>query len=142
MSWTYQPHRLAKVTKERPPKLLAKRAKQKAEDDYYDEQSAIAKDRDHFHCRICGAEGYVETHHVARRSSFGPKEMLRKHHHTNLLTVCAGPGRRGGKLSCHTQITGNVMKAVSTTAKGTNGPVLVTKFDEKSGGFRVLQESA
>lgn len=142
MSWTHQPHRLAKFTAERPPKLLAKRAKQKAEDDYYDEQSAIAKDRDHFHCRVCGADGYVETHHVARRSSFGPKEMLKKHHHTNLLTVCAGPGRRSGKLSCHTQITGNVMKAVSTTAKGTNGPVLVTKFDEKSGGFRVLQESA
>jgi hypothetical protein len=142
MSWTYQPERLAKFTKERPPKLLAKRAKQKAEDDYYDEQSAIAKDRDHFHCRICGAEGYIETHHVARRSSFGPKEMLRKHHHTNLLTVCAGPGRRAGKLSCYTQITGNVMKAVSTTAKGTNGPVLVTKFDAAEGGFVVFKKSA
>jgi hypothetical protein len=142
MSWTYQPDRLAKVSKERPPKLLAKRAKQKAEDAYYEAQQAIRKKKDHYMCRICGAGGYTETHHVERRSSFGSKEVLKKHHHSNLLTVCAGPGRRAGKLSCHAQLTGNVMKAVSTTERGTNGPVLVTKFDEKSGGFRVLQKSA
>lgn len=142
MSWTYQPDRLQKVTKERPPKLLAKRAKQLAEDAYYRDQQAIRKKKDNYRCRICGSDGYSETHHVERRSSFGPKEVLKKHHHANLLTVCAGPGRRAGKISCHDQLTGNVMKAVSTTARGTNGPVLVTKFDEKEGGFVTFRKSA
>lgn len=91
----------------------------------YQKNRKIALARDHHACRICGAGGMLETHHVQRRSKFGIKCMVAKHHPSNLMAVCK---------KCHKLLTGNVITAVATTALGTNGPVLFTHCDGDSFG--------
>lgn len=142
--WTdgLTPAQIAARLRKPTPRILVKAARKKSEDTYYREQKGIAKRRDSSRCRICGAPAN-ETHHVERRSAFGSKQVEAKHHHSNLLSVCAGlVAKRDGSIPCHQLLTGNVLKATSTTARGTNGPVEILKWDVKSGGFRVLQRKA
>lgn len=138
--FTYERPAFSPQPRKRPTDLV-KRERKGDEEKYYRQQKALAKKRDGKRCRICGAGDYVESHHVARRSSFGSREVLAKHHHSNLLTVCAGP-RRNGVVSCHDLLTKNVMKAVSTTDRGTNGAVFVTRWSDPHQDFITYRKAA
>ena len=115
------------------PKALDKAERKRAEESLYARNRKLALARDSRHCRICGSGGYVETHHVERRSAFGPKRLLEKHDVANLLTVCA---------DCHEQLTKHILRAVATTADGTNGPVQITKFCDEEQGYVVVRDAA
>lgn len=115
------------------PRALVKADRSKGEDKLYRQSRLAALARDKHCCRICGAGGYLETHHVARRSAFGVKRVAEKHAISNLYSVCR---------DCHKQLTGNVLKAVATTTQGTNGPVLITKWDDRTCGFVTYRKAA
>lgn len=123
------------------PRALDAQDRKRTEEALYRKNRQIALTRDGRRCRICGADGYLETHHVARRSAFGAKRVLEKHDPSNLLSVCAGV-RRDGVIACHDLLTKNVLKAVSLTDRGTNGPVLVTKWDDREGGYVTFRKAA
>lgn len=139
MTWTHQPHRLAKVSKDNPPRKVAKAARKAAEEKLYLEARKIALTRDK-HCRICGGMRALQTHHLASRSSFGSKYVKEKHDPKNLLTVCGGPA---GGDSCHAQIEGYVLKVfVLDQEQGADGFVRVEKFDKDEGDYIVALERA
>lgn len=107
------------------PRALTKADRSRSDAALYLKNRKIALARDKHVCRVCGGAGW-QTHHVERRSHYGSKRVLEKHDPSNLLTVCD---------ECHGLFTGNALKAVSTTTQGTNGPVLLTKWDDRAGGF-------
>jgi hypothetical protein len=123
------------------PRKLEKVEQTKQRANYYLAQRRIALKRDKRHCRICGTHlGPLETHHVERRSATGTKQKVHSDHHTNLLTVCAGLRTHG--LSCHTELTSHVMYAYADQENGTNGKVLVTRYNEREGGQTVFKKAA
>lgn len=133
MTWTYQPHRLAKPR----PRALDKRDRQKAEDALYRKASAAAKKRDGGRCRCCGSDRAVESHHVERRSSFGTKYVEAKHSRRNLLTLCGGPE------GCHTLEKGKVLKVVvHDDEQGTDGFVTIFKWSDAHRDFLVFRKRA
>lgn len=100
------------------PFVLSRMEKQSAENAEYVTNSKLARARDHHHCRICGSQFSLETHHVVPRSLVG--KSLRDDP-SNLLTVCHDD---------HVLITRHVIKLYPLdTAAGANGPLRVEKFD-------------
>lgn len=120
------------IPKQRP-KALDKKDAKRIEEEVYRKNRVKAIQRDGKCCRICGSIYRLETHHVERRSKFGQKKVLSKHDLSNLLTVCA---------DCHRLFTENVLKAVSTSAVGTNGPVLVEKWDDVAKDYVAWKKAA
>jgi 5-methylcytosine-specific restriction endonuclease McrA len=114
------------------PRKLTKGDRSRAEEALYRKNRARALKRDGNRCRICGGAGW-QTHHVERRSHFGPKRVIEKHDVTNLLSACN---------DCHELFTGNVLKAVSTTDRGTSGPVLVTRWDDTTKDYVTFRDAA
>jgi 5-methylcytosine-specific restriction endonuclease McrA len=117
------------------PRALDRQARKRDEERLYRQQREIALQRDGRRCRICGAGGYVETHHVTPRSHFGSKAVVDKHDAGNLLTVC------GGASGCHDMLTGNVLKAYATTPAGAAGAVLVLRYDDAAGDYVTWREA-
>jgi hypothetical protein len=115
------------------PRLLDRRDSKRNEDAYFKEQRALAFARDGNRCRVCGAGFRLEPHHVERRSHFGPKRVVEKHHKSNLYTCCS---------ECHELFTGNVLKAVSLTAKGTDGPVQITRYSDAEQDWTIFKAKA
>lgn len=115
------------------PKALDKKERARAETRYEDAQWAIAKERDHGRCRICGDVRFLTKHHMKPRSSFGPKRVEHKHHHSNLLSCC---------IVCHGDVTGHILEVVPDTEEGTNGTVTIRKYDNIGGGYNFYAKSS
>jgi hypothetical protein len=119
------------------PKALDKRDRKREEAQVYRMERAKAIDRDGNKCRICNNTRYLETHHVERRSRYGPKQMLQKHDASNLLTVC---GPSWNTESCHAMLTGNIYRAEAIDPiLGTNGIVRIEKYSEVEQGYVTLK---
>jgi 5-methylcytosine-specific restriction endonuclease McrA len=135
MSWTYQPDRLAKVTKEQPPKAVATEIRDAKQETTYKTNSAEARKRDGHRCRICGSMFNLETHHFIPRSLAGRKVRDRV---DNLVTLC------GGNDGCHPLVTKHVIKLYAINpGLGTAARNLrVEKFDKNEGDYIVAIEAA
>lgn len=121
------------------PRALSKQDRQRNEDRLYRQNREKALARDGHRCRLCGSHRFIETHHMAKRSSFGSKRVHKKHAVENLLTVC---GPEVDPKSCHWQIEHNVVRVYATTECGTNGPVRAEKWDDNERGYVVVREAA
>jgi 5-methylcytosine-specific restriction endonuclease McrA len=104
-----------------------------SEDTLYKKNSRIARDRDGNVCRVCRRTWGLTTHHVKRRSGFGSKQVESKHDVANLYTAC---------VDCHQLFTDNILRAVSTTEAGTDGPVLLERWDDTAKGFVTFTEAS
>jgi 5-methylcytosine-specific restriction endonuclease McrA len=135
MSWTYQPNRLAKVSKERPPAAIAREKWHAERDATYRKNSQAARVRDGNRCRICGSMFNLETHHFIPRSLAGRKIRDRI---DNLVTLC------GGNDGCHPLVTKHVIKlyaidpSIGTAARN----LRVEKWDKDEGDYVVAMETA
>jgi 5-methylcytosine-specific restriction endonuclease McrA len=132
MSWTHQPHRTSKYTAERPPAEITRQERESERDKVYREQSALARERDGHHCRICGSLFNLETHHLVPRSPVGRalRDLVE-----NLVTLC---------VDCHRDVTRHVIKLFAITpALGAAALNLrVEKFDKDIGDYVVAMEAA
>lgn len=115
------------------PRVLDRREKKNAEETLYRKNAAIARARDK-HCRICGKREPLSTHHVRPRSLM--RKSPGKHAVENLLTVCWGP------VSCHQDLEDDILRVYPLTDDGTNGKVLVERWDKAEDGYVVAMEAA
>jgi 5-methylcytosine-specific restriction endonuclease McrA len=99
----------------------------------YRRNSKLARERDHHHCRVCGSQFGLETHHLVPRSLVG--KALRDERR-NLVTLCGGEG------NCHQLVTRHVIELQAMTDRGADGPLSVSKFDKAEGGYIVITERA
>jgi hypothetical protein len=116
------------------PRALVRKDRKNAEEAEYRRNAAIARRRDGDHCRICGSHVNLSTHHVRPRSLM--RKSPGKHAVENLLTVC------WGLKSCHQQIEDDILRVYPLTDEGTNGKVLVERWDDKEGGYVVAMHAA
>lgn len=132
MSWTHQPDRLKKVTKERPPAAVVKQTRDASREAIYRANSAEARKRDGHHCRICGSLFNLETHHLVPRSLAGRavRDLV-----ANLVTLCA---------DCHKDVTRHVVKlfAIVPELGAAACNLRVEKFDKDEGDYIVAIEAA
>ncbi len=124
MSWMYQPDRLAKPA----PRVLGRDEKRSDRANEYRRNSRLARERDGHHCRCCGSQHGLETHHVVPRSLVGKalRDSL-----ANLLTACR---------DCHEQFTRHVLKVEGST--DANKPLRILKYDKDEGGYVLFREAA
>jgi len=115
------------------PRALCRQDRKRAEEAEYRRNAAIARKRDQ-HCRICGKREPLSTHHVRPRSLM--RKSPDKHAVENLLTVC------WGEKSCHDQLTDKILRVYSLTDEGTNGKVLVEKWDDGVDDYVIAMEAA
>jgi 5-methylcytosine-specific restriction endonuclease McrA len=132
MSWTHQPHRLAKVTKAQPPKAVAKQIRDAGRETTYKTNSAAARERDGHHCRVCGSLFTLETHHLVPRSIAGRdvRDLV-----SNLVTLCA---------DCHKDVTRHVVKLypIDPALGAAACNLRVEKFDKEEGDYILAIEAA
>jgi 5-methylcytosine-specific restriction endonuclease McrA len=132
MSWTHQPDRLKKYTKERPPAAVVRQTRDAARDKVYRDNSKLARERDGHHCRVCGSLFNLETHHLVPRSLAGRdvRDLV-----ANLVTLCA---------DCHKDVTKHIVKLFPIVpelgAAACN--LRVEKFDKDEGDYLVAMEAA
>lgn len=124
MSWTHQPDRLAKPA----PAAIDRDERRAGRDTEYRKNSKAARLRDGNHCRICGSQFGLESHHVVPRSLVG--KALRDQV-ANLLTVCADD---------HALFTKHILKVEGST--DANKPLRILKFDKDEGRYVVAMEAA
>ena len=119
------------------PRAIAREDRKHDEDAIYRKNSAIAKKRDGYRCRICGKHFGLETHHVKPRSL--NRRSKSKHDVDRLLTVC-GPST--DIKTCHGQFQAKTLKVYPNTDRGTDGTVLVEKYDKRSGQWQIAMKAA
>lgn len=113
------------------PSAISRVDRKSATEAEYRRNSATARIRDGHHCRICGTQFALETHHLVPRSLVG--KALR-HALSNLLTLCH---------DCHEQVTRHLVKLYAVDPQqGANGKVRVTKYDEAEKGYVTIMEAA
>jgi 5-methylcytosine-specific restriction endonuclease McrA len=113
------------------PSAIAKDEKRRNRNNTYAKNSNLAKNRDGYHCRICGGGFNLETHHLVPRSLVGKaiRDEL-----SNLITL---------DRDCHEQVTRHVIKLSPVDAQqGANGKVRVTKYSEEEKGYVTITEAA
>jgi 5-methylcytosine-specific restriction endonuclease McrA len=113
------------------PSAISKDEKRKERGSTYAQNSRLARVRDGHHCRICGSQFNLETHHLVPRSLVG--KALRNET-SNLITL---------DRECHEQVTRHVMKLQPLDAAlGANGKVRVIKWDKDEQGYVTVTEAA
>jgi 5-methylcytosine-specific restriction endonuclease McrA len=113
------------------PSAIATDDKRRQRESTYAANSRLARIRDGHHCRICGSQFTLETHHVVPRSLVG---KLLRDALSNLITVCHED---------HRLVTRHVIKIEPVDpALGANGKVRVMKFDAAEKGYVVASEGA
>lgn len=113
------------------PAAIATDEKRRQRESTYATNSRLARIRDGHHCRICGSQFTLETHHVRPRSLVG---KLMRDALANLITLCH---------ACHEQVTRHVMKLqLHNETLGANSYVRVMKFDADEKGYVVAHEAA
>jgi 5-methylcytosine-specific restriction endonuclease McrA len=113
------------------PSAISKDEKRRHRGSTYAANSKLARIRDGRHCRICGSQFALETHHLIPRSLVG--KSLRDEV-SNLITLCH---------DCHEQVTRHVMKLqVLDQMRGANGKVRVVKYDDAEKGYVMVMEAA
>lgn len=113
------------------PSAIATDEKRRQRDNTYAANSRLARIRDGHHCRICGSQFTLETHHVVPRSLVG---KLLRDALSNLITLCH---------DCHEQVTRHLVKLQPVDPQaGANGKVRVTKYDEAEKGYVMVTEAA
>jgi 5-methylcytosine-specific restriction endonuclease McrA len=113
------------------PVALSREDKRHAVESEYRKNSRLARIRDAHHCRVCGSQFNLETHHVVPRSLVG---KLLRNALSNLITVCH---------SCHELCTRHVVKLTPMDPeRGANGKMRVTKYDAAEKGYVTVTEAA
>jgi 5-methylcytosine-specific restriction endonuclease McrA len=113
------------------PSAISKDEKRRQRGSTYATNSRRAKNRDGYHCRICGGGFNLETHHLIPRSLVG--KTLRDEV-SNLITLCHKD---------HEQVTRHVLKLQPIDpVLGANGKVMVLKFAKDEQGYVTVTEAA
>jgi len=117
------------------PRVIDRKAKKRADESEYDRNSEIVRARDR-HCRVCGTERNLSTHHVIPRSR--ARRSKEKHDVARMMTLCFGTA-----TSCHQQLHDGLLKIYPNDPQvGTNGTCTVEKWDKASKQWQIAMERA
>src|SRR6476660_6634193 len=111
------------------PAVIDRKARKRADESEYQRNAKIVRERDK-HCRVCGTERRLSTHHVISRSR--ARRSKEKHAVERMMTLCYGTA-----TSCHQQLHDGLVKIYPNTERDTNGPCTVEKWDKASKQWQV-----
>jgi 5-methylcytosine-specific restriction endonuclease McrA len=113
------------------PSAISKGESKRQRERFYLENCRLARIRDGHHCRICGGQFNLETHHLVPRSLVG---KANRDHLSNLVTVCRED---------HEQVTRHVIRLYPLDPEqGANGKLKVVKYCKHEQGYVTVTEAA
>lgn len=116
------------------PRVIDRKARKRADESEYERNSKIVRERDG-HCRVCGTQNRLSTHHVISRAQ--ARRSKEKHAVERMMTLCWGTA-----TSCHQQLHDGLLKIYPNTERGTNATCTVEKWDKASKQWQVAMKAA